>query len=371
MQDPRVPILAKNLVDYSVRLKPGEKVLIDCVGAITPLAPELIREAYKVGALPFVNVVDQELLRAVLLGAAREQMEAMAAFEVPRMKEMDAYIGIRANENADELSDVPPEKMDLYMKYYYQPVHFEERIPRTKWCVLRYPTPSMAQMANMSTEAFEDFYFKVCCLDYAKMSRAMDPLAALMAKTDRVRIVGPETDLHFSIKGIPVIKCDGDKNIPDGEVYTAPVRDSVNGVLAYNTEGEYNGMRFSNIRFEFKDGKIIRATANDTEKLNKLLDTDEGARHVGEFAIGVNPHIEKPMHDTLFDEKIRGSFHFTPGNAYDDAFNGNRSSIHWDLVVIQRKEYGGGEIWFDDRLVRKDGVFVVEELKGLNPENLV
>ncbi|MGE5577073.1 MAG: aminopeptidase [Syntrophothermus sp.] len=371
MQDPRVQTLAKNLVTYSVQLKPREKILIDCIGPATTLVSELIKEVYRAGALPFVNVINQELLRAALMGATQEQMEALTSFELPRMKEMDAYIGVRAHENTDELSDVPPEKMDLYMKYFYKPVHLEERAGHTKWCVLRYPTPSMAQMANMSTEAFEKFYFDVCCLDYSKMSRTMDALVNLMERTDRVRIVGPDTDLSFSIKGIPVVKCAGEKNIPDGEVYTAPVKDSVNGVLTYNTEGEYNGVRLKDIRFEFKDGKIVRATANDSEKLNKILDIDEGARYIGEFAIGVNPYIEKPLHDTLFDEKIKGSFHFTPGSSYDDAFNGNKSSLHWDLVSIQRKEYGGGEIWFDDRLVRKDGIFVVDELKGLNPENLV
>ncbi|TGU85018.1 aminopeptidase, partial [Mesorhizobium sp. M00.F.Ca.ET.186.01.1.1] len=165
------------------------------------------------------------------------------------------------------------------------------------------------------------------------------------------------------IKGIPAIKCAGEANIPDGEVFTAPVRDSVNGTISYNTPSPYQGFTYDNIKLTFKDGKIIEATANDTTKINEVFDTDEGARYVGEFAIGVNPYIQNPMKDILFDEKIDGSFHFTPGQAYDDAFNGNKSSIHWDLVMIQRPEWGGGEIWFDDRLIRKDGRFVVPELE--------
>ena len=229
---------------------------------------------------------------------------------------------------------------------------------------------SMAQLAKMSTEAFEDFYFQVCNLDYSKMSAAMDSLVELMDQTDKVRLVGPGTDLTFSIKGIKAIKCAGELNIPDGEVYSAPVRDSVNGVVTYNTPSPYQGFTFENVKLTFKDGKIIEATANNTERINKVFDTDEGARYVGEFAIGVNPYILHPMQDILFDEKIDGSFHFTPGQCYDDAYNGNKSNIHWDLVNIQRPEYGGGEIYFDDVLIRKDGRFVIPELEKLNPENL-
>ena len=229
----------------------------------------------------------------------------------------------------------------------------------------------MAQLADMSTESFEDFYFKVCCLDYGKMDRAMDPLKEWMERTDRVHLLAPGTDLTFSIRGLPAVKCAGKMNIPDGEIYTAPVRESVNGVIAYNTPSVKDGFTFRNIRLTFRNGKIVDACGNDAARLNRQLDIDEGARYVGEFAIGVNPHITFPMKDTLFDEKIAGSIHFTPGASYDDCFNGNRSSQHWDLVLIQTPEYGGGEIWFDDVLIRKDGRFVPERLQGLNPENLI
>jgi len=245
-----------------------------------------------------------------------------------------------------------------------------QRVDHTKWVVLRYPTESMSQQAGMSTEAFEDFYFDVCTLDYSKMDKAMTPLVELMNKTDRVRIVAKDTDLTFSIKGIPAIKCSGLRNIPDGEVYTAPVKDSVNGYITYNVPSVEEGIKFENVRLEFKDGKIVKATANDTVAVNKIFDTDEGARYVGEFALGVNPYITKAMGDILFDEKISGSIHFTPGQSYEDAPNGNKSAIHWDLVQVQTTEYGGGEIYFDDVLIRKDGMFVLDELKCLNPENL-
>jgi aminopeptidase len=370
MKDPRIEQLAKNLINYSVELKPGEKILIENIGNEVPLTQALIREAYKAGGIPFLTIKNHELLRVLLNNCTVEQMKETADFEMARMKEMKAYIGLRTGNNVSELGAVPSEKMNIYTEYYSKPLHSELRVKYTRWCVLRYPNHSMAQLAGMATEEFEDFYFNVCNLDYSRMSKAMDNLVKYMEKTDRVRITGKDTDLSFSMKGLPAIKCDGKLNIPDGEVFSAPIKDSVNGVITYNSPAVYQGVTFENIRLEFKDGKIIRATANDTKRINEIFDTDGGSRYVGEFSLGVNPYIEKPMKDTLFDEKIKGSLHFTPGSCYDECDNGNRSAIHWDLVFIQRPEFGGGEIWFDDTLVRKDGVFVVDELKLLNPENL-
>lgn len=370
MKDPRIDQLAKNLINYSVRLQKGEKVLIENFGLQKELVKALVREAYAVGGYPFVSLKDNDINRSLLLGAQEEQYEMMAQFEANVMRNMDAYIGLRAGDNINELADVPAEGMKIEGSTIGKKVHREIRVPKTRWVVLRYPSASMAQLARMSTDAFEDFYFDVCNLDYGKMDKAMDALVELMNRTDKVRLAGPGTDLTFSIKDIPAIKCSGQMNIPDGEVYTAPVRDSINGVLTYNTPSPYQGFTFENVSLKFEDGKIVEATSNDTERLNKVLDTDEGARYIGEFAIGVNPYILHPMQDILFDEKIDGSFHFTPGQAYDNAYNGNNSNIHWDMVNIQRPDYGGGEIYFDDVLIRKDGKFVIPELEALNPENL-
>lgn len=368
--DERIKQLAKNLITYSCNLQKGEKVLISSGGFYDmPLVKALVKEAYNVGAIPFVEISHNSIQREILLNTTKEQLELMADVDAKKMAAMDAYIGIGAQDNNSELSDVPPENMQLYSNIYSKKVHNDIRLTK-KWVILRYPTPNMAQSAGMSLEAFEEFYFKVCNLDYSKMSKAMDNLVNLMNKTDKVRIVAKDTDLTFSIKDIPAVKCAGDMNIPDGEVYSAPVKDSVNGYITYNTPSEYQGFTYQNVRLEFKDGKIIKATANDTERINKVFDTDEGARYVGEFAIGVNPYILKPMNNILFDEKIMGSIHFTPGSAYDDAFNGNKSNVHWDLVLIQTEQFGGGEIYFDDVLIRKDGYFVLDELKCLNPENL-
>lgn len=369
--DERIHKLAYNLVNYSCRVQKGEKVLVNCNGtAPIPLAKQVIKEIYKVGGIPFLELKTSILERELLLGASKEQLVFMAELDAKRMNQMDAYIGIRGDDNSAELADVPSEKIDMYGKLYTNPVHHEIRVPHTKWVVLRYPTSSMAQSAHTSLEDFENFYYEVCNLDYGKMSKAMDSLVTLMNQTDKVRLTAKDTDITFSIKDIPAVKCAGACNIPDGEVYTAPVKNSINGTISYNTSSEYNSFTFENVTLTFKDGKIIECSANDNERLKKIFDTDEGARYVGEFAIGVNPYILKPMNNILFDEKIMGSIHFTPGNCYDDAPNGNKSAIHWDLVLIQTPEYGGGEIYFDDVLIRKNGKFVLPELEGLNPENL-
>lgn len=372
MQDPRIRTLAQNLVRYSTHIQPGEKVLIEINGHTPELTVALIEEVYAAGGLPFVTIKQETVKEALLAGATAEQLTLCAKYEAERMRDMDAYIGVRAGDNSFAMADLPQEKVDMFNRLWQQPVHMDIRVPHTKWVILRYPNHSMAQLAKMPTHRFEDFYFAVCNLDYGKMSREMDKLVELMNRTDRVEIKGAGCDLAFSIKGIPAVKCAGECNIPDGEVYTAPVRDSINGELTYNAPSLYQGTTFEQVRFRFEQGKIVEASAGEnTEKLNKILDSDEGARYIGEFALGVNPNVTTPICDILFDEKIRGSFHFTPGDCYEDADNGNHSSIHWDLVRIQTADMGGGEIYFDDRLIRKDGLFIPEELHGLNPENLL
>ena len=368
MTDPRYKKLAALLVNYSTALKKGDRILIDLVDVPDAFAVELIRAARAAGATPFVETRHTRVGREQLLGMNEKQAADLRDLEMFRMKKMQAYIAIRGADNMNENSDVPADRMRLYSKIL-RPVQ-DYRVNQTRWCVLRWPTPSMAQAAGMSTEAFENLYFDVCTMDYAKMGRAMKPLETLMAQTDRVRLVGPGTDLSFSIKGIGAKKCQGDRNIPDGEVFSCPTKTSANGVIQFNTPTLYSGTKFENVRLVLKDGKIIEATANHTKRLNEILDTDAGARYIGEFSLGFNPHILSPMCDILFDEKIAGSLHFTPGQAYEDCGNGNKSAIHWDMVLIQRKEWGGGEVWFDGKLIRKDGVFLTKELKPLNPSQL-
>jgi aminopeptidase len=370
MKDKRMVTLAKNLVNYSLDLKKGERVWIETRGfPVLEMTKEMITQVTRKGAIPFWYYNDDSLLRRWLLDCSEDQLKSFAEFQLSMMKKTDAFVAFRGGDNAFDLGDVPEEKMNQYMTIYYKPVHLEQRVKHTKWVVLRYPTNSFAQLAETSREAFEDFYFHVCTIDYARMSKAMDPLCELLSQTDRVRLVGPGTDLSFSIKGIPNKKCDGKLNIPDGEVFTAPVKTSVNGEISFNTPSIHDGVTYDGIKFQFEGGKIVSAKATvNQEKMKKLLDTDEGARYIGEFAFGIHPGIRKPMKDTLFDEKIFGSIHLTPGAAYDEADNGNKSAIHWDLVLIQTAEYGGGEIYFDDVLVRKDGIFVHPKLKDVLSE---
>jgi aminopeptidase len=368
MTDPRYQKLAKLLVHYSTQVKKGDRVLLDMIDVPDEFSVGLMRAVRAAGGMPFIEVRHTRITREILRETNGKHAALLRDIELFRMKKVQAYIAIRGSDNMSENSDVPADRLALYSRVT-RPV-LDYRVNKTRWCVLRWPTPSMAQAAGMSTEAFEDLYFDVCTMDYAKMARAMVPLERRMKRADRVQLKSPGTDLAFSIKGIGAKMCKGDRNIPDGEVFSCPVKNSVNGVIQFNTPTLYAGTKFENVRLEFKDGKVINATANNPRRLNEILDTDAGARYVGEFSLGFNPWILNPMCDILFDEKIAGSLHFTPGQAYEECDNGNRSAVHWDMVLIQRPECGGGEVWFDGELIRKNGLFVPKELKPLNPANL-
>lgn len=370
--DPRFEKLADVLITHSTELQVGEHILIEAFDIPDDMVLALVQRARAAGGHPHAVIRSARITRALVEGAGDDQLNTWAGYDLERMKKMDCYIGLRGAHNVSEMSGLEDVQMQAFARQYQKPVHMDERVNRTRWVVLRWPTPSMAQLAGKSSDVFSSFYFDVCTMDYAKMAAAAEPLIDLMNKTDRVHIKGPgDTDLMFSIKDIPARPCAGQRNIPDGECFSAPVRDSVNGVIHYNTPTIYQGRSFENVKLTFKDGKIVEATADQgADDLAGIFDTDEGARYIGEFAIGFNPYIQHAMKDILFDEKIAGSLHFTPGQAYEDADNGNRSEIHWDLVLIQRPEYGGGEIWLDDVLIRKDGVFLIDALKGLNPDQL-
>src|SRR6185437_3618591 len=364
MRDPRYNQLAKRLVEYSIRLKAGERVLIDAFDVSDEVVIVLIRVVLSRGGIFFVQLHREKIARELALGITQSQLDVCQAIALVRMEKMQAYIALRGGDNMMELVDVPETNMAL-IAGMMRPV-LDCRVNKTKWVVLRCPTSSFAQQAQMSTEAFEDFYFRVCNIDYSSMLPAMEALRDLMEKTDRVNLVGPETDLRFSIKGIGAVVCGGERNIPDGEVFSCPTKRSVEGHVHFNVPTIYQGIPFDNIHLEFRAGKIVRAISNNTQKLNEILDSDTGARYIGEFSLGFNPYILHPIRDVLFDEKITGSFHFTPGQAYSTGGNGNKSRIHWDMVSIQRRDYGGGEVWFDDKLVRKDGLFVLPALQKLN-----
>lgn len=367
MHDPRDERLAQTMVRYSLRVQPGERVLLDFRGAATlDLLRETVREVTLAGGVPFPLVGDDSISARFLCDAKEDQVRSWGAVHDVLMKQMQCYVRVNGTDNPFDTSDIPEAAQHWEREHYMKPVHLEYRVRHTKWVVARYPTHSMAQQARMSRESFASLYYDVCTLDWDRFSRAMDPLKALMERTDRVRLTARDTDVTFSIKNIAAEKCDGSRNLPDGEVFTAPVRDSVNGVITYNAGSLYAGTSWDWIRLTFKSGRVVDVEAsNDVEKLRKIFATDEGASYLGEFSFGLNPRLHRPMKDTLFDEKIYGSFHTALGQCYEGTENGNRSAIHWDLVCIQTAAYGGGNVWLDGDLVREDGHWVHPELKDV------
>ena len=364
--------LAHTIVHYSTEVTPGDIVFINAKGIETrELAEAVMIETLNAGGVPYMHIEDDRHLRRLLLNGKEETFKKLGEIQLSEMEKSQVFIGIRGTDNVFELSDAPKEQLDLYDKYITKPVHIEQRVKHTRWVVMRYPNFAMCQLAQKSTEAFQNFYYEVCCLDYARMNEASMPLVELMNKTSRVRIIAKDTDLQFSIEGIPAKPCCGQRNIPDGESFTAPVKDSIQGTILFNTPSIHEGILYDTIKITFKDGKAVNAESGaNSKRLRAVLDSDPGASYVGEFALGFNPFILEPMKDILFDEKICGSLHMAMGACYDETPNGNESALHWDLIQIQRPEYGGGEIYFDDVLIRKDGRFILNELQGLNPENL-
>ena len=365
--DPRDVTLARNLVRYSLSVQPGERVMLDFRGSETEgLMKAMISAVTEAGGVPFPIWGADSWQRRFLRAANEQQVQSWGGIHETLMKEMQCYVRVNGSDNPFDVSDVPETARQWEREHYMQPVHLNLRVPNTKWVVLRYPSNSMAQQAKRSREGFAELYYDVCNLDWERFSRAMDPLKALMEKTDQVRLTAKDTDVTMSIRDIGVVKCDGQMNIPDGEVFTAPVKDSVNGVITYNAGALYAGTSWDWIRLKFEAGKIVHIDAsNDVAVLEKVFDTDEGARFMGEFSFGLNPRLHEAIKDTLFDEKIYGSFHTALGQAYDTADNGNKSAIHWDLVCIQTERYGGGNVWFDGELVRENGHWVHPDLKDV------
>jgi aminopeptidase len=364
MYDSRNQALADKIITYSTSTKAGENVMIELFGTNgIHLAQEMARATIDVGAVPFVVIRDTETERIIRERGTRELWATMRdASGLPLMKEMDVYVGIRAGENIYELSGVGKEQNKAYSDEYLLPVHMEERVNNTRWCVMRYPSPAFAMNAKMSTSTFADFYYKACLLDYALLNDRMKPLHELLAKSKELKLIGNGTDISFSIEGQTWIPCAGDVNIPDGEIFSAPLLTSVNGTIVY-APTVYDGKPFEYIKLVVKDGVVVDFDSSNNAGLEEILSTDEGARRFGEFSFGTNPYIDQPMYDILFDEKIWGSNHLTLGKCYDIAPNGNMSAIHWDLVCI------GADVYVDGELIRKGRQFVRPELMPLNPEN--
>lgn len=356
--------LAKTLLTHSCELKKGENVMIQLVGlngiglvrALTELAREM-------GAHPFIRIEDSETNRMLLeTGDDTFWKNQAAADQLPLMKNMHAFVGIRASENIYENSKVGKTENAAFAEHFLQPVHFDQRVNHTKWVVLRYPSAAFAMNAKMPTAEFARFYYNACLLDYNKLRKAMEPLESRLRKTDEIHLKGDGTNIKFSVKGQNWIPCYGERNIPDGELFSSPIIDTVEGEITY-APSVYQGKPFEFVKLKVEKGVVIDFDSSDNDALKSILDTDPGARRFGEFSFGTNPIIGKPMYDILFDEKIYGSNHLTLGQDYEIAPNGNKSSIHWDLVCI------GADVYLDGELIRKGREFVTEDLKVLNPDS--
>ena len=361
----RVLKLAKIIVNHSLKVKDNERVLITYSGIESmPLVKSIVKEVLNVGGVCEVDYQNQDISNLIRENLTDERIQSKVAKMKYEVENFDCFVRL-CYCKSDYYDKNTPKLMKEKLMEELKP-YKEIQINKRRWVLLNYPSIVDSNKAHMTPEEFYDFAFDTMTVDYDKMHHDMLPLKELMERTNKVRIVAPNTDITFSIRNLPAVICSGECNIPDGECFTAPVKESVNGTITYNVPSPYHGEIFENISLTFENGKIVKATSSNTEKMNEIFDTDEGARYVGEFSLGLNPVIMHPMGDILFDEKIAGSLHFTPGCCYDECNNGNKSNIHWDLVLIQREEYGGGEVYFDDVLIRKDGLFVLPELKNLN-----
>ncbi|TNE74001.1 aminopeptidase [bacterium] len=354
--------LAEQLLSYSAELKAGQNVLIQLNGLNgISLVRALAKKAREIGANPFINLIDTETQKILAEMGDESYWETITSVEgLPVMQKMDAFVGIRASENIYEQSGVSRKANKAYAEKFLHPVHMEQRVKKTNWVILRYPSPAFAMNAKMSTSAFTEYYYKACLLDYSKLDQAMKPLEELLRKTDEIHLKGNGTDIKLSVKGQNWIPCVGKRNIPDGEIFSSPILDSVNGTITY-APSVYQGKPFEFVTLNVKNGVVQSFDSSNNAALEEILSTDEGAKRFGEFSFGTNPIIEKPMYDILFDEKIYGSNHLTLGQDYDEASNGNKSAIHWDLVCI------GADVYFDGKLVRQGRNWLPDELKGLNP----
>jgi aminopeptidase len=364
VNDPRIRKLAGIIVDYSTRVRKGEVVLISAVGEeCVPLVKELHRLCLlRRAAHVEVTFSFPEITKDLYRYGTKEQLSRFPRHKLDFMKSVDVSIGIGAVQNARVYAGADQELQLLHGKTL-RPL-LDQRVNHTRWVVCRYPTHGAAQSAGMSLEEYEDFTFSACNQDWAKESKKQEPLRKLLERADKVRVEAPGTDLTFSLEGLPGVKADGQRNLPDGEVFSAPVKKSVEGMVTFNCPTTYDGRSFEGIVLEFSRGRAVKASCSSGSRaLNRILDIDPGARYVGEFAFGTNRRITQPVGSTLYDEKMFGSIHFAMGNAYKRCFNGNSSAIHWDIVTRLGRT---GRVTIDGRTVFEKGKFALPALAPLN-----
>ena len=358
--------IAKTIISHSLGLTKGNILHISIRGkSQIPLANEVKHVAESMGIATTTSFHSTNYLVNFFETCTETELNAFIDSQSKLMRDCHGIAIIRENISMQ----FSPSARVKYNKYHFE-VHEKIRLKK-KWLLTGLPCQEECGGNDKLYNEMMQTYISSCSIDYLKMSNAMANLVKRLTKADRVRIITKNTDISFSIKDMPVIKCVGECNLPDGEVFTAPIKDSVNGYITYNLPSKQNGIIHNNVKLEFQNGKIIKCESDHPTELQQIFDTDEGARYIGEFAFGLNPFVTKAFTNTLYDEKNSGTIHFTPGASYDDCFNGNKSAVHWDLVQSHLPEFGGGEIWLDDTLVRKDGLFVTDDLLCLNPTNLI
>ncbi|MBI5971334.1 MAG: aminopeptidase [Deltaproteobacteria bacterium] len=356
MSDPRVEKLAKILVRHSARVKKGDRVLISASSELAkPLVLEVYKEVMKAGAHPTASIAFEETSNIFYDYANDDQIRNFPKTKLFEAKNIDCAITIRAASNKKALSNVDPKRIAARSKVI-RPIS-EVIVNETRWVLCNFPTNALAQEADMSLEEYERFLYNATNIDWMAVRRKEEKLKNAMDRAKEIHIVGKDTDLKISIKGRKAIPCCGERNMPDGEVFLSPVEDSAEGHIFYEMPAIYQGREVTGIRLRFSKGRVVDAVADKNEKfLITMLDTDKGARYLGEVGIGVNYGIQKFSKDILFDEKIGGTVHLAVGRSYEEAGGKNVSAIHWDMIKDLRK---GGAILLDGRTIQKNGKFLI------------
>lgn len=353
MKDPRLSAYASMLVNHSMRVDKGDKVMI--TGGITaaPLMEELVRHALRAGGFPVVLPTWDALARIQMSESSLEQLSTVTDVEDKLLTSFDCAVFLRAPENTRSMTDLSPERMMAHARARQSyNAHLHRNV---RWVTCNYPCQALAQDADMPLEQYADFVYESCLIDWKQTEAYMTRIKSVFDSANLVRLVGPKTDLSFSIAGREGIICAGLKNMPDGEVFYAPVEDSAEGYIAYDFPAIFQGREVEGVHLRFSGGRVTDVAASKGEDfLLQVLETDPGARRLGEFGIGCNFGITSFSRDILFDEKIGGTVHLAMGRAYEESGGSNKSAVHWDMIKDLRT---AGRIELDGQIVQENGEF--------------
>lgn len=355
MVDLRIKKLADILVNYSINVKKGNKISLNFGIEAKELALECYKLILQNEAFPLIRVSVPGFGYQFYKLATDKMLIKKPEMELYRAKKLDGTISIGAEYNTRELTNIDPKKISLRSRTV-KPIS-NIILKKNNWVICEHPTDSMAQEAEMSLEELQDFVYSACLQDWKKMSKKQDKLKKILDKGNKAQIIGDNTDISFSIKGRQGIKCDGHRNMPDGEVFIGPVETSTKGYIQYSFPAIKNGVAVPDVRLEFKNGKVVKTKASKNEQyLQQMIKTDPGACRLGEFGIGLNFGIKKFIRNILFDEKIGGTIHLALGMAYKEGNGKNESAIHWDMIKDLRQ---GGKIIIDGKVIQKNGKFLI------------